>query len=221
MLEHHLAVTRSARYFTLGDPARAEHIWFALHGYGQLAATFLGYLATLDNGSRLIVAPEALSRFYLDQGRGPPGASWMTKEDREREITDYVRYLDQVAAEVRARCPAAARSYVLGFSQGVATQGRWLDRGVSSHDAFCFWAGTLPPEMDLGRPHAALAGRRIALAVGHRDEFLSQEWMGTESRRLAGVAGEVRQFPFHGGHRLDRTVLAGVAAFFEGAPVSA
>lgn len=215
-IEHFLPVTRTARYFTLGDPARAEHIWFALHGYGQLAQTFLGYLSTLSTESRLIVAPEALSRFYLDQGRGPPGASWMTKEDREHEIGDYVRYLDQVSATVRAGCPPTARSYALGFSQGVATLGRWLDQGSAKHDAFCFWAGTLPPELKLDEPHPALAGRRVAVAVGHKDGFLTQDWLGTESRRLAATAGEVREFPFHGGHRLDRTVLAGVAAFFEG-----
>jgi hypothetical protein len=109
-VEHHLAVPRTARYFTLGDPARAKHIWFALHGYGQLAVNFIGYLATLDNGSRLIVAPEALSRFYLDQGKGPPGASWMTKEDREHEIADYVRSLDQLSGAIRSLVPAEARS---------------------------------------------------------------------------------------------------------------
>jgi hypothetical protein len=55
----------------------------------------------------------------------------------------------------------------------------------------------------------------VALVVGHRDEYLTQDWLGTENRRLLNVAGEVRQFPFDGGHRLDRAVLADVAAFFE------
>ena len=214
-VEHHLSVTRTARYFTLGDPGTAKHIWFALHGYGQLAEKFIGYLATLAGDSRLIVAPEALSRFYLDQGRGPPGASWMTKEDRDHEITDYVSYLDQLSTTIRGRCPAEARSYALGFSQGVATLGRWLARGEARHDAYCLWAGTLPQELDLASSHPALAGRKVALVVGHRDEYLTQDWLGTESRRLLSVAGEVRQFPFDGGHRLDRTMLADVAAFFE------
>ena len=214
-VEHHIGVNRTARYFTLGNPETATHIWFALHGYGQLAGKFIGYLATLADDSRLIVAPEALSRFYLDQGRGPPGASWMTKEDRDHEITDYVGYLDQLSTAIRARCSSGARSYGLGFSQGVATLGRWMDRGQTKHDAYCMWAGTLPQELDLARPHPALSGRRVALVVGHRDEYLTQDWLATESRRLAGSAGEVRQFPFHGGHRLDRTVLADVAAFCE------
>ena len=214
-VEHHLTVTRTARYFTLGDPGTARHIWFALHGYGQLAEKFLSYLATLAADSRLIVTPEGLSRFYLDQGRGPPGASWMTREDRDHEIADYVTYLDQVNSEIRRQCPADARSFALGFSQGVATLGRWLDRGQARHQGYGFWAGTLPQELDLTRPHPALAGSKVALVIGHRDEYLTSDWLGTEGRRLGSVAGEVRQFSFDGGHRLDRTVLAEVAAFFE------
>ena len=217
-VEHHLTVSRTARYFTLGDPATAAHIWFALHGYGQLGEKFIGYLATLAGDSRLIVAPEGLSRFYLDQGRGPCGASWMTREDRDHEISDYVRYLDQLNSEIRRQCPVEARSYALGFSQGVATLGRWLDRGQARHHGYCLWAGTLPQELDLTRPHPALAGRNVALVIGHRDEYLTRDWLATESRRLGSIAGEVRQFPFDGGHRLDRTVLADVAAFLETSP---
>jgi predicted esterase len=221
-VEHQLAVTRTARYFTLGDPATARQVWFAIHGYGQLAATFLGHLATLSAPSRLIVAPEALSRFYLSDGRGPPGASWMTKEDRQNEIADYVNYLDQVSDEVRGTCAAGARYLGVGFSQGVATLGRWLDRGAAGLDGCCFWAGTLPPEMDLTRQHPALAGRPVALVVGDRDEYFGRGWLESESRRLASAAaGEVRTFSFAGGHRLDRTVLSSVAGFLEGPSVAA
>ena len=143
----------------------------------------------------------------------------MTREDRENEISDYVGYLDQVGAEVLAKCRETARSYALGFSQGVATLGRWLDRGSTRHDALCFWAGSLPQELALTGPHQALAGRRVALVAGQRDKYLKGDWLDLESGRMAkGGAGEVRQFPFIGGHRLDRTVLASVAAFFENDP---
>lgn len=215
-IEHHLNVTRTARYFTLGDPATAGHVWFAIHGYGQLAATFLTHLATLNAPSRLLVAPEALSRFYLSEGKGPPGASWMTKEDREHEIQDYVSFLDQVSAEIRSRCPAGTRFYGFGFSQGVATLGRWFDRGTARLDGFCLWAGTLPQEMVLAQRHPALDGQPIALVLGQRDKYLDQDWLDNETRRVSSAgASEVRQFSFDGGHRLDRTVLAQVAGFLE------
>src|SRR5439155_1591110 len=42
MHEHHIGVSRSARYFTLGEkPQGVAEVWFACHGYGQLAARFL------------------------------------------------------------------------------------------------------------------------------------------------------------------------------------
>ena len=94
MEEHHLAATRTARYFTLGGGAGVHHVWFVLHGYGQLASALLRNFEGLANPSRLIVAPEGLSRFYVDPiASGPAarrrvGASWMTREDRLIEIED-------------------------------------------------------------------------------------------------------------------------------------
>ncbi len=68
MQEHHIGVTRSARYFTLGDSSRGVgEVWFACHGYGQLARRFLEKLRVLDDGRRYLVAPEGLSRFYLSE----------------------------------------------------------------------------------------------------------------------------------------------------------
>ncbi len=64
---HSLVVPRTARYYTLGPThGFPRELWFVCHGYGQLAERFLRQFAPLDDGTRLIVAPEALSRFYLD-----------------------------------------------------------------------------------------------------------------------------------------------------------
>ncbi len=100
--EHHITVARTARYFTIGDPAATE-IWFVCHGYGQLAARFLKRFEPITEGARLVVAPEGLSRFYVGSGERrdqPVGATWMTREDRLHEIADYVKYLDAVYADV-------------------------------------------------------------------------------------------------------------------------
>ena len=93
--EHHLAVNRTARYHTLGEPSAAlRQVWFVLHGHAQLSAFFIRHFAVLDDGTRLIVAPEALDRFYVDRttftgaGQARVAATWMTKEDRLAEIAD-------------------------------------------------------------------------------------------------------------------------------------
>ena len=37
-VEHHLEVSRTARYWVLGEGTAApREVWFVLHGYGQLA----------------------------------------------------------------------------------------------------------------------------------------------------------------------------------------
>src|SRR5438445_8877211 len=104
MQEHHLAVAKTARYYSLGEPGPAtRQLWFVCHGYGQLAGRFLRHFEPLDDGSRVIIAPEGLSRFYLSESPAERrvGASWMTREDRLVEIGDYVRYLDAVHDHVR------------------------------------------------------------------------------------------------------------------------
>lgn len=107
--ESHLKVPRTARYWTAGDLTAASEVWFVLHGYRQLAGRFIRRferLDGLDEGSRAVVAPEALSRFYIGPQVGPHGAespvgaSWMTRADREHEIADYVEYLDRLASSI-------------------------------------------------------------------------------------------------------------------------
>jgi poly(3-hydroxybutyrate) depolymerase len=108
--EHRIEVVRSARYYTLGSgDASAKELWFVLHGYGQLAAQFIRVFEALDDGTRFIVAPEALNRFYLatvdttPATERPVGATWMTREDRESEIADYVEYLEALYEDLAAK----------------------------------------------------------------------------------------------------------------------
>jgi hypothetical protein len=94
-------VLRTARYATLGRlDESVREVWIVCHGYAQLAGRFIERFRCIAAPHRLIVAPEALSRFYTERGsgfHGPAsqiGATWMTSEDREAEIQDYVAYLD-------------------------------------------------------------------------------------------------------------------------------
>ena len=78
MTEHHLAVTRSARYYQLGElSVHTRRVWFVCHGYGQLAAYFSRHFAFLTEAdpTTVVVAPEGLARFYLSVNGGRVGAS--------------------------------------------------------------------------------------------------------------------------------------------------
>lgn len=121
MPEHHVKVSRTARYFTIGECSeKTRNVWIVCHGYGQLASYFIRNFESLTTqGDTLIVAPEALSRFYLAGTGGRVGATWMTREDRLHEITDYLDYLDTLLLTISQPLPADVKVFVLGFSQGV------------------------------------------------------------------------------------------------------
>ena len=222
--EHHITVERSARYLTLGPrEGRAREIWFVLHGYGQLASEFIQRFATLDDGTRAIVAPEALNRFYLvgvdvaPAAARPVGATWMTKEDRLGEISDYVSYLDAVAA--RELQPYAQRTpprvVVLGFSQGAATASRWIVSGAIRPAHTVLWGGFLPP--DVHPTAAALRATSVQIVLGSRDRFLSEERLAEEEQRLREHTFPYRLVRYEGGHGITTGTLADVARSIGGA----
>lgn len=205
---HRLRVLRTARYYMLGAAESPHEVWFVLHGYGQLAAYFIRHFRPLLDGTRCIVAPEALSRFYLSEASGRVGASWMTREGRLCEIEDCLGYLDALYDRLAADLPGGAAVHVLGFSQGVATACRWVARGHVPAGCLTCWAGSLPPELDLG----ALRGTRLTLVAGTADDYATPERMADQRQRLdaAGLAYEV--LSFDGGHRLDAGALQRLAA---------
>ncbi|MGD8276684.1 MAG: phospholipase, partial [Gemmatimonadota bacterium] len=187
MNERHIRVTRTARYCTLGDAGPAtRQVWLVCHGYGQLAARFLRRFSVLDDGHRYMVAPEALNRFYIRPDPGPHGpgapvgATWMTREDRLREIEDYVGYLDALTGEIFSLVDRAAVEFIaLGFSQGVATICRWAERAPIAPDRIVLWAGSLPDELTASPRLFGDAG--LTLVLGDRDPYAE----GGADRRIA------------------------------------
>ena len=212
--ERHLAVRRTARVLALGAPGPAlREVWIACHGYGQLARRFLQRFQSLADDTRLILAPEALNRFYLDGGTGPHGpdarigATWMTREDRLVDIEDCISYLDAVHDDVFARVDAASVTlHVLGFSQGTATVARWAARTTARIDRLILWAGTLPPELDVTPD--TFRGARLTFVLGDRDPFAAPAHVSALRERVesAGIPFELMRF--EGGHEIDpRTLL--------------
>ncbi len=120
MEEHRLSTTRTARVQCVGDLEAADEVWMVLHGFGQLASDFLLPFTAIAGPTRAIVAPEALNKFYHVSGETGRrdgrrvGATWMTREDRDVEIDDYVTYLDNVAESVRARAQADGARLLAG-----------------------------------------------------------------------------------------------------------
>jgi predicted esterase len=221
--EEHLVVPRTARYFVLGDPGPAvRDVWIVCHGYGQLASWFLKSFEPIAAPDRVIVAAEALSRFYLDQPNGQNassrrvGASWMTREDREVEIADQIAYLDRLAATVFATMPRdQVRLRVLGFSQGVATATRWVSLGAVVPDEVIVWAGAIPAELtpaSIVRTTGSTRGAPLLTVVlGTHDEYAKWANLAEDASRFRLPGVEVRYYSFDGTHTIDAETLQRVA----------
>jgi predicted esterase len=213
---HHLRVQRTARYYTLGVANPPRVVWFVLHGYGQLASDFIRYFSDLAGDDGLIVAPEALNRFYLVSPDKTPardrpvGATWMTREDRASEIADYVEYLDTLVDDVASDLShegVRAQVNVVGFSQGTATATRWMTHGRVRADRLILWGGLMPPETDLSHGGASLRGARLTLVLGTRDHYVDDAMLGAEQARLDAAAVPHDVIRFEGGHVISRAAF--------------
>lgn len=215
-----LTVPRTAHCALLGDRDSAPaELWYVCHGYGQLAHRFLARFEGLEAAGRWIVAPEGLSRYYVrgSGGGGAVGASWMTREDRDQEILDYVNYLDTLHQHLTGDLDRAPQRVVLlGFSQGCATVSRWAARGAVRPDRLILWGEVQAHDLtddDFQR----LRGRpgRIELVVGSDDPVVPAEAIERAAATMRAQGLEVDVTSFKGGHDIDAATLLRIAGGIE------
>jgi predicted esterase len=215
--ERHLAVKKTARYCVLGElDSRTSDLWIVCHGFGQLARDFLPSFEPIAKAGRAIVAPEGLSRFYKSQGtmhtrETPVGATWMTSEDRDAEIADYIGYLDTLLTEVRGDMSPDVTVTGLGFSQGVATVTRWVAASSPRLDKLILWGGLLPPEFTETSQLGGLLSQPISFVVGTSDRYFPETIVESEIQRLKGLKVPVSVTRFDGGHEIDPATLRNLA----------
>lgn len=164
------------------------------------------------------MAPEGLSRFYLHDpasGHGkevPIGATWMTREDRENEIRDYVGFLDGVLEEVSEELGGEIPHLtVLGFSQGVHTVCRWVAAGEAAVQRIILWGAYLPDDFDLDRGPSRLGSAELTLVRGMLDHFISEEAHASQEARLEELGIRFETMTHAGGHELDPALLLEIA----------
>ncbi|TDB65861.1 alpha/beta hydrolase [Arundinibacter roseus] len=205
---HTISVSRTARYFTLGElNETTERVWFVLHGYGQLAEYFIRKFEKLNDGRTLVVAPEALSRFYTDAEYKRVGASWMTRQSSKTEIDDYVAYLESIYKTIFEKgLPKAIQLTVFGFSQGATTACRWLNQGTISCDRLVIWAGYFANGIQDVIDPARIPSQTYYI-FGDQDQFLNQidfpEYLVQLRKQIPGL----NILDYAGTHTVDPEIL--------------
>jgi predicted esterase len=211
-MQYHLSFNFKARYYMSGEiTEKTKHVLFVLHGYGQLAQYFIRKFAALESKDVVIIAPEGLSRFYLDPLDGPGrkstrvGATWMTKEDRLTDIENYINYLDTVFSQTvgHKKIPVS----VLGFSQGSATASRWILSKNIRFDRLILWAGILPEDMNFEVGAAVLKDKSVVMVYGKQDPFLTDSRFTEMKMLIEKLKTKVEIVTFEGGHDIEEKAL--------------
>lgn len=212
MTEQQISFSFKARYFKLGQiNASTRQIWFVIHGYGQLAQYFIKKFSGLEEKNICVIAPEGLSRFYLEQlqtsGRknNRVGATWMTQENRLMDIENYIHYLDGIYDKEVSGSTIPVT--VLGFSQGSATASRWVLNGNVKFRKLILWSGIFPPDMDFNVGSAILKDKEIQLVYGTKDPFLNDERFAEMNALTQKLKAEVTELTFDGEHDIDAPTL--------------
>lgn len=212
MSEHSITIPFQARYYRSREiTPSTKQIWIVLHGYGQLAQYFIRKFASLEKKEICVIAPEGLSRFYLEElqstGRknNRVGATWMTKEDRLTDIKNYLTYLDDVfKTEVG---PSQIPVTVFGFSQGCATASRWILSRNIRFERLILWAGVFPPDMDFQMGGEILKNKKVQIVYGTKDQFLTESRMDEMHALIRKLNVSVEEISFDGGHDIDEETL--------------
>ena len=204
---------KTARYFMLGNTdENIEEIWIVCHGYGQLANYFLKKFECISKPKRLIIAPEGLHRFYWNGFSGRVVASWMTKEDRQSDIDDYITFLDNTIRDIENKLNRKVKVNVLGFSQGAATVCRWLSLGKTQINNLILWGSVLPDDIDYFDQKEKFNNVNLKIVIGSDDEYYSKEKIATELDKIKSREIDFDLIEYQGGHDLYEDVLLKVSS---------
>ncbi|GAB3000393.1 esterase [Cyclobacterium sediminis] len=197
--------TFSLSHASTGDE---NTIWIVFHGYGQLPKFFLRKFNSFFEEKTLIVAPEGLNHFYLEGFSGRVGANWMTKHEREIDITNSNAYLNAMMKELLNKYKKIPEINVLGFSQGAATMSRWICQSNLKPTKVVFWAGAPAYDLDTAIMVERLNKSQVILALGDNDPFLqSQIYSQVENRLSEAGFANFKELRYSGGHEIDSGLL--------------
>ena len=192
-----ISYQQKATYYREGN---GKKLLYVLHGYGQLAKFFIRKFKDLGD-QYTIIAPEGQHYFYLRGTSGRVGACWMTKENREQDIENYINYLNAVHAEISSEHDWQEVS-ILGFSQGVATAFRWLAEGNLTPEQFLICSGLVPPDVDLQIKKDIFDPIKMTYFSGVNDTYRTEDSVKEFYDAVASSKLDMELVNFDGVHRV-------------------
>ncbi|CAM4019775.1 alpha/beta hydrolase [Gillisia limnaea] len=201
-MEKKLSYQISNSYSTLNKfTSKTKNVWVVFHGIGYLSRYFLKYFKELDPEENYIIAPQAQSKYYLNDEYRHVGASWLTKENTEADIENLLGYLEAVyTAEALQNAP---NLILMGYSQGVSVATRWVARNKIECSQLILCSGGLPVELET-EDFEFLTNTKVTMIYGTKDEYLNEERLKKEHAKAKGLFGEKLEIiSFEGGHEVN------------------
>ncbi|MCK0156629.1 serine hydrolase family protein [Cellulophaga sp. F20128] len=206
--EKQVTYTTTNSYSTLNTlTSETKNVWIVCHGIGYLSRFFLRYFKDLPANENYIIAPQAPSKYYLNDKYTHIGASWLTRENTRNEIDNIITYLNSVC--VQENIPSKHNLIIMGYSQGVSIVSRWLAKQKIKCQQFVLYAGTIPNELTT-EDFLFLKDNntKTTVIVGENDEYLDEKRRAIEKERVTSIIGEATRFiTFEGGHEVQKKII--------------
>ncbi len=205
--EKEVSYTTTNSYATLNTLTnKTKNVWFVCHGIGYLSRYFLKYFDELNVDENYIIAPQAQSKYYLGSKYRHVGASWLTKENTQKEIENVMYYFDAVL-EVE-KITNDVNFIVLGYSQGVSVVARYVAKRKLKCNQLVLLSGGIPKELSNDDFKFLESKTKISLIYGNQDEYLTKELMISEEKRFYELFGSSATITvFEGKHEVKKQLL--------------
>ena len=174
---------------------------------GHLSTYFIRYFNELPKEENYIIAPQAQSKYYLNDSYSHVGASWLTKNNTEEGIDNVLNYIDTVfkSEEVPEHCELM----VLGFSQGVSVATRWIAQRKLICNHLVLYAGSLPNELNhTDFSHIQSDEIKVTYIIGTEDPYLNTKRKNLEVSKIERIfQGKANEIYFEGGHEVKKEII--------------
>lgn len=193
--------------------SKTKNVWLALHGMGYLSKYFIKYFKDLDPLENYIIAPQAHSKYYQDKKYKYIGASWLTKEQRDLELENVYRYLDQVWLDQSNLWKDQDVTIIcLGYSQGVSILTRWIANRKINCNHIILHSGAIPEGFNATSFNHLLNTTKIHYHYGNNDEFITPERILEQKEKAYSLfSNKLSISVFDGKHEVDVSFIKKVS----------
>lgn len=205
--ENLISYASNNSYSTLNELSdKTKNVWIVFHGIGYLSRYFLKYFDELPEEENYIIAPQAPSKYYLNNEYRHVGASWLTKDGTALALENVLNYLDTMYTN--ETIPDHCNLIILGYSQGVSVAMRWVAKRKIRCQQMVLYAGGIPVELEYEDFEFLPPSVKIKVIVGDADEYLTPDRMKLERQKIETLFPKNAELiTFTGKHEIKKTLI--------------